>query len=218
MIWKNAIYLTGAQLKEHEEVCDKIMDRLRSKIDISDSKAKYMRRGFLCEAVFKTQVLGIPLDKAMSEGPDGGYDFVRDHLMLDIKSSYRPDWRFVDKELDNHELRVGHYKNKAPDALFVFISATDEPTIFFIEGAITHKELMYGIQAERALFFAGEYEKAAKLPMFVSKGQTHGKYCYDSNTIILPASCLTSKGLIQTMATIYALENDHYKHVIFKAV
>lgn len=217
MIMNNKIYLTEKQLKEHEEICDRIMDRLRNKVDLSDSKAKYMKRGFMAEAIFKTQVLGIPLEKAMVEGPDGGYDYVHDglygRLLLDVKSGYRSSSQTIDPY---HELRIGHYKNKAPDALFVFISATDVPTVYIIEGAITHKEIMSGIMMERAYRFEKEYEKAAKLPMYVAKGQTHGKYTYDSNTIILPALSLTSKGYAQTMQTIFELENGTYKHIEFK--
>ncbi|MBR2554674.1 MAG: hypothetical protein IKE94_07440 [Aeriscardovia sp.] len=153
------IYLDDETLSKIENEAERIMQLIEKRKGMNLSNRDMSKRGFMCELVARL-LLGLPL--TLNDELDAGFDICYNGKYIDVKSiQIKESWSAFTK--DNHDLKIYRFKNDKPhDFVYLFISSTENPKIYVIEGACTQGQLLKAISEDKSscffpcLHYAGE--------------------------------------------------------------
>lgn len=197
MFAQDVIILEEKERKEMEEQVEKVMAYASTVSFYDQSNPIAVRRGFMAELVCR-RLLGIPLVLGVGPGEyTRGYDIRLKkgdkRVCIDVKSGLvKSSWSPYTQQ--KHDLKLHRFKRNLPDDfLYVFISGTDDPFKWIIEGCCTQKEVWKAIDKNtNAKDALGMFDE--NTPYLVNKGEYHRKYMMDHDTVIVPNMWLPYKG------------------------
>lgn len=199
----NRVWLTQNNLKEMQEQVEKVMEYVNAQKNYNHSNQDAQRNGFMCELIAR-KLLREPLELAV--GIDPGYDIAHQptdsktgallpEVYIDVKACRIYD-RWTDHTKQFHDLRIHRPKmSLPPDFVYVFISATDDPQTFVVEGACTQGELLKGLNAQKEYATRFDFMNP-DLPQYYEKGSFYRGIAFDNNVIVVPNKWLPWQGIL----------------------
>lgn len=202
MIKQDVVILSEKEHNEMVKQVDKVMDYTSTVNFYDHNDPVAQRRGFMAELVCR-RLMMLPIE--LGVGPDEynrGYDIKlknkqnNKRVYIDVKSGLvKSSWSPYTQQ--RHDLKLHRFKEKLPDDfMYVFISGTDDPYRWIIEGCCSQKEIKDAIKNndDDVFGFIDEYE-----PHLVRAGQMHRNFLMDHDTVIVPNMWLPSKGSFEVL-------------------
>lgn len=197
MTTENKIFLTQ---DEYETMSAKAQEKLDEFYpDLTEERRNSRFRFLMCVMAAK-KVLGQPvnLDDYI---PNARFQIKLNGAKIHIVSYKINDtWATYIKE--HHNIRVPNFSAaRQPDLVYMFVSATCDPTTYVVEGSLMHKTLMEGISLQKD--YVNTYgEPNPNLPQHVEKGATIYGRTQDKSSLYVPNDFLPARGYYETIQLI----------------
>lgn len=184
------IYLNDDEHKTVDAEAQRVINNIATMPYMNKDNLEMSKRGFMCELV-GDGLLGLPLK--LTDGLDKGYDIYYNGKYIDVKSmQIKERWTAFTK--DNHDLKLYRFKNDKPhDFIYWFISSTENPKIYVIEGACTQGQLLAAIAENKSSVF---------FPTLHYAGEEYCGRLLKSDMVTVPNNWLPYQGIDGAMSLI----------------